>query len=134
MDIDPEPVADSSTNPLWSFGLDLVCVLVFVVVGNLMQGTPLGEYLGTAWPFVVGVVVAWMVPGTRDVPTIPWPTGVVVWAVTTAVGLGLRWASGEALSGAFPLVAAGILALLLIGWRVVPEVLERRRERQARYL
>ncbi|MFD1504500.1 DUF3054 domain-containing protein [Georgenia yuyongxinii] len=134
METDPEPVGDSSTNVLLWFALDLVCVLGFVVVGNLTHGTPLGEYLGTAWPFVVGLVVAWMAPGTRDVPTILWPTGVLVWAVTTVVGLGLRWASGDGLSGAFPLVTAAVLAVLLIGWRVVPEVLVRRRGRQARYL
>ena len=38
------------------------------------------------------------------------------------------------MSGAFPLVTAVVLAILLIGWRVVPEVVQRRRERQARYL
>ncbi|MFH5822362.1 DUF3054 domain-containing protein [Georgenia sp. AZ-5] len=134
METDPEPVADSPVNPWWWFGLDLACVLVFALVGMLMHGSALSEYFQTAWPFVVGLAVAWMAPGTRDVPLIIWPTGVIVWAVTTAVGLALRWASGDGVSGAFPLVTAIVLAVLLIGWRVVPEVVERRRARRARYL
>ncbi len=134
METDPEPVADSATNPWWWLLVDLVCVLVFTLIGMLSHGSPLSGYLGTAWPFVVGLVVAWMIPGTRDVPTILWPTGVVVWAVTAVVGLALRWATGGGVTGAFPVVTAVVLAVLLIGWRLVPEVIQRRRERRARYL
>lgn len=134
METDPEPVADGPIHPFWWLGIDLLCVLAFALVGMLTHGSPLGEYFSTAWPFVVGLAVAWMAPGTRSLPLILWPTGVVVWVTTAVIGLLLRWVTGGGVSGAFPYVTAGVLAVLLLGWRVVPLVLERRRERQARYL
>ncbi|UNX54127.1 DUF3054 domain-containing protein [Georgenia sp. TF02-10] len=134
METAPEPIPTGSVHPLRWFGIDLVCVAVFTLVGLLAHGSPLSGYLSTLWPFLVGLVVAWMAPGVRALPLIIWPSGVIVWAVTVVVGLALRWATGAGISGAFPWVAAGVLAVLLLGWRVVPEVIERRRERRARYL
>lgn len=128
MDTSPEPLDSGSIHPFWWFGIDLACVLVFSVVGLAMHGSPLGEILDTAWPFIVGLAVAWMTP-VRSLPLIIWPSGVVVWALTVAVGLSLRAVTGGGVSGAFPFVTATVLAVLLIGWRVVAEVIERRRER-----
>ncbi|WP_127130550.1 DUF3054 domain-containing protein [Georgenia sp. SYP-B2076] len=128
METDPEPIASGPIHPFWWFGIDLVCVLVFAIVGLTMHGSPLSELLDTAWPFLVGLAVAWMTP-VRSVPLILWPSGVVIWAGTVIVGLALRALTGGGVSGAFPLVTALVLAVLLIGWRVVPEVIERRRER-----
>lgn len=133
METPPEPVV-GSFHPFKWFGLDLVCVLVFALVGVLTHGTPAGDYLQVVWPFLVGLVAAWMVPAIRALPLLIWPSGVLVWAVTTVVGLGLRWATGGGMSGAFPVVTVLVLGVLLVGWRVVPEVVEKRRERRARYL
>lgn len=133
METPPEPVV-GSLHPFKWFGIDLVCVLVFALVGVLTHGSPLSDYLVVVWPFVVGLAAAWMVPAVRALPLLIWPSGVLVWAVTVVIGLGLRWVTGGGVTGAFPFVAAGVLAVLLIGWRVVPEVVERRREHRARYL
>ena len=58
----------------------------------------------------------------------------MIWLFTVIIGLALRAVSGGGISGAFPWVTLGVLGLLLVGWRVIPEVVERRRERRARYL
>ncbi|MPV37502.1 DUF3054 domain-containing protein [Georgenia subflava] len=134
MDTPPEPAVPGSRHPLKWFALDLACVLVFTVVGMLTHGTPPSGFFETVWPFVLGLGIAWALPGVRSLPLIIWPSGVLVWAVTTVVGLVLRGITGGGVSGAFPFVTAGVLALLLIGWRVVPEIKERRHEQQARYL
>ena len=134
MDTTPEPMTTGSVHPLWWFGLDVAAVALFTVIGVLSHGTPLSGYLGTLWPFLVALALAWMVPGVRSLPLLIWPSGVIVWVGTVAGGLALRWAAGGGVTGAFPWVTAGVLAVLLIGWRVVPEVVERRRERRARYL
>ncbi|MHB1064555.1 MAG: DUF3054 domain-containing protein [Georgenia sp.] len=134
METSPEQPAVGSFHPFKWFGLDLAGVLVFAFVGVLSHGSPLGDYLQVVWPFVVALAAAWMVPAVRAFPLLIWPSGVLVWAVTVAIGLGLRWVTGGGGSGAFPVVTAVVLAVLIIGWRVVPEVVERRREHRARYL
>ena len=134
METGPEQIVPGSPNPLRWFGVDLACVLVFTAIGMAMHGTPAGEFLLTTWPFVLGLAIAWALPGVRSLPLIIWPSGVLVWAVTTWLGLALRAVTGGGVSGAFPFVTAGVLALLIIGWRVIPEVKERRHEKQARDL
>lgn len=134
METEPERIVPGSLHPLKWFAIDLACVLVFTVVGMLSHGTPAGQFLQTAWPFVLGLAIGWALPGVRSLPLIIWPSGVIVWAVTTVVGLALRAITGGGVSGAFPFVTAGVLAVLIVGWRVVPEIQERRHERQARYL
>jgi hypothetical protein len=134
METGPEQIVPGSPNPLRWFGIDLVCVLAFTAVGMAMHDTPASEFLLTAWPFVLGLAIAWALPGVRSLPLIIWPSGVLVWAVTTWLGLALRGVTGGGVSGAFPFVTAGVLALLIIGWRVIPEIKERRHEKQARYL
>lgn len=113
--------------PLGWFVLDLVLVCVFALVGMASHGSPLSGFLTTVWPFAVGLVLAWSVPAVRSLPLLVWPTGVVVWVGTAAVGLVLRGISGGGVSGAFPLVTVGVLALLLVGWRAVVAVAGRAR-------
>ncbi|GAA4288906.1 DUF3054 domain-containing protein [Georgenia daeguensis] len=134
MDTAPEPIVPGATNPLKWFALDLACVVVFTIIGMAMHGSPVGEFLLTVWPFVLGLAIAWALPGVRSLPLLLWPTGVIVWAVTTVVGLALRAITGGGVSGAFPVVTAAVLAVLILGWRGVLEIKERRHERQARYL
>ncbi|MEP7763317.1 DUF3054 domain-containing protein [Sanguibacter sp. 25GB23B1] len=118
--------------PRWRTALvDAACVLVFAAVGrssHAEQTTVLG-LLTTAWPFLVGLVLAtvlagvladrWPRSGDRRDPLaiLPWAWTVPV--VTWAVAMGLRVVSGQGVSGAFPLVALGFLVLALLGWRAV---------------
>ncbi|MDD9206610.1 DUF3054 domain-containing protein [Georgenia sp. 10Sc9-8] len=107
--------------------MDLLCVVLFALVGMTMHDSPLSGFVATVWPFAVGLLLAWFVPAVRGMPLLPWPTGVLVWAGTAGVGLVLRAVTGGGVSGAFPWVAAGVLAALLLGWRLVLSLLGRRR-------
>lgn len=98
----------------FAIAADLICVLVFAVVGRSSHRgtTDLIGVASTAWPFLVGSVAArtWRNPTALR-------TGVVVWACTVVVGMGLRMASGRGFSPAFVLIASIALAVLLMGWR-----------------
>ncbi|MFC7405126.1 DUF3054 domain-containing protein [Georgenia alba] len=125
-------VPPAAGRPLRWFGVDLLAVVVFTVLGMVMHGTPAGDVIVVIWPFVVGLALAWAIPAVRAMPLLIWPTGVVVWASTTIVGLALRGLTGGGVTGAFPVITALVLAVLLIGWRALPWVQRRRHDRQAR--
>jgi peptidoglycan/LPS O-acetylase OafA/YrhL len=104
---------------LWfATAADLICVLVFAAVGRSSHREP-NDLIGvpsTAWPFLVGTMVGSLAARTWRNPTAV-RTGVVVWACTVVVGMGLRMASGRGFSPVFVLVASIALAVLLLGWR-----------------
>jgi hypothetical protein len=119
--------------PRWStLGLDIVCVLAFVAAGRSSHAeeNTLGALVGTAWPFLVGLGIGWavlaVVARRRDTGepghaawVRPVAAGVPVVVVTWAVAMVLRAVTGQGLSGAFPAVALGVLAALLVGWRCI---------------
>lgn len=101
-----------------TFAADLTAVIVFAAVGRSMHsesGDLLG-LLGTAAPFLVGLVAAWVTPVVRAHPT-GLRAGAVVLAGTVVVGLALRAGFGGGLPLVFALIALGSLAVLLLGWR-----------------
>src|SRR5699024_8914710 len=107
---------------------DVVSVFAFVVAGRGThhdQGVLIGA-LGTAWPFLAALAAGWLLARAWRRPAGLWPVGAIVWAVTVAGGLGLRGLAGGGLSGGFPYVAAGVLALLLLGWRLLARLIARR--------
>jgi hypothetical protein len=104
---------------LWfAIAADLICVLVFAAVGRSShrEANDLIGIASTAWPFLVGTMVGSVAARTWRNP-IALRTGVVVWACTVVVGMGLRMVSGRGFSPAFVLVASIALAVLLLGWR-----------------
>lgn len=109
--------------------LDVVGVLVFVLLGRGTHDPDdvVGGLLRAAWPFLAGLLLGWVAARVWRDPARLWPTGVVVWAVTTTAGLGLRALGGDGLTGAFPLVTALSLAVLLLGWRSLLALADRRR-------
>ncbi|WP_235912227.1 DUF3054 domain-containing protein [Ruania zhangjianzhongii] len=110
--------------------LDVACVLAFVIAGRRShdEANALAGIAETAWPFLAALAVGWVGMYTWREPLELWPTAVGLWMVTVAGGLGLRLLVGQGASGAFPLVAAGVLAVLLIGWRLLARAVLRRRE------
>ncbi|UFU05393.1 DUF3054 domain-containing protein [Ruania halotolerans] len=94
---------------------------MFVIAGRGTHhdsGVTIGT-LGTAWPFLVALILGWALARAWRSPVRPWPTGTVVWLVTAAGGLTLRGLTGGGLSGAFPLVTVLALGGLMVGWRAV---------------
>jgi len=133
---EPKPPVKPRPATKWivgAFALDVVLVVVFAAIGRANHGEdPIGGLLTTAWPFLVGVVVGWLVQGAWRDPLPPVRTGLGVWGATLVVGMLLRTLSGQGIAIPFVIVAAIVLFVLLVGWRALALLLVTRRRRSAR--
>jgi hypothetical protein len=115
--------------PLVAFAIDVVLVLVFVLVGRRSHGeaeTAAG-ILDTMWPFLVGLVLGWLVTlAWRRPLAILWP-GIPIWLMTVAAGMLLRVAAGQGAEASFIVVATIVLGVFLIGWRLIALPITRHR-------
>jgi len=104
--------------PAW-LSVDVISVLVFCAVGRRShdEGLSITGVAATAWPFLTGTVIGWLVSRAWQRPTAVVPTGVIVWLCTVAVGMLLRKVSSAGVAASFVLVAALVTAVLLLGWR-----------------
>jgi len=122
--------------PLVALLLDAVLVLVFAGVGRAShdESSPVVGVLATAWPFLVGTGLGWLV--VRLVRH-EWPLdvapGVTVWFATVLVGMLLRHAVGSGTAVSFVVVASVVLALFLLGWRAVGACAVRRTRASAHH-
>lgn len=115
-----------------ALALDVVLVVIFAAIG---RATHDGDVLGpagtglavTAWPFVVALLVGWLLARAWRRPTDVVRTGLPVWAVTIVLGMLLRALSGQGVAVAFVIVAMVTVALLLLGWRGVARLVARAR-------
>jgi hypothetical protein len=110
-------------------GVDVVGVLVFCAVGRRShaEGITIAGVATTAWPFLTGTVVGWLVARGWQRPTAVVPTGLVVWLCTVVIGMLLRKASSASVAGSFVVVASLVTAVLLLGWRAAVGLALRRR-------
>lgn len=99
---------------------DVVGVLVFSAIGRRShaEGLTAAGVAETAWPFLVGTAVGWLVSRGWRAPTAVVPTGLVVWVCTVAVGMLLRKATSAGVAVSFVVVASAATAIVLLGWRV----------------
>ncbi|WP_422933135.1 DUF3054 domain-containing protein [Sinomonas sp. P47F7] len=106
---------------------DVVVVLAFAGTGREFhgEGNPILGVLLTAWPFLVGLLVAWALPPVRRSPLRVWPGGVAVWLGTYVIGMILRGATGAGLAVPFLIVAASVLGVAFLGWRAVAWLIRR---------
>jgi peptidoglycan/LPS O-acetylase OafA/YrhL len=109
--------------------VDVVAVLVFCSVGRRShaEGLTIGGVATTAWPFLAGTVVGWLLSRGWRRPTAVAPTGVIVWLCTVVVGMLLRKAGSAGVAASFVVVAASVTAVLLLGWRAAIGLAQRRR-------
>lgn len=114
--------------PAW-LAVDVVGVLVFCALGRRShdEGLNVSGIAVTAWPFLTGTVVGWLLSRGWRRPTAVVPTGVIVWLSTVVVGMLLRKASSAGVAASFVVVATTVTALLLLGWRVAAGLALRRR-------
>lgn len=114
---------------LSAFAADVVCLVVFCTIGRRShaEGLTLAGIADTAWPFLSGAAVGWLLARGWRRPLALVPTGVVVWVCTIVVGMLLRKASSQGVTPSFVLVASLVTALLLLGWRVAAVLLMTRR-------
>lgn len=102
------------------FILDVVCVVIFVIVGrrNHAEPTDAAGTLRTAAPFLIALLGAWVGARAWRAPR-ELSTGVVLWVVTAGVGLGIRrFVFGDGIATPFVIVATLVLGLLLVGTRL----------------
>ncbi|OBY31184.1 DUF3054 domain-containing protein [Mycolicibacter kumamotonensis] len=113
--------------PAW-LGIDLVAVVLFCALGRRShdEGVDLGGLAATAWPFLSGTVLGWVVSRGWRRPTALVPTGLIVWISTVLVGMILRQATSAGVAWTFVVVASTVTAVLLLGWRAAVEFLARR--------
>ncbi|WP_203138113.1 DUF3054 domain-containing protein [Microbacterium sp. JZ31] len=121
-------VQPRTVHPAVAFAIDVVLVLVFLVIGRSAHGEPFFEgFLGSAWPFLVALVVGWVAILLARTPAADVLAGVIAWIGTLVVGMVLRVVSGGTAAVPFLIVATITLAVLLIGWRLILRLVRRRR-------
>lgn len=85
----------------------------------------------TLWPFLLGLVAGWLVTWAWRRPlAIIWP-GVPIWLMTVALGMLVRTANGQGVEPSFIMVAAIVLGVFLVGWRLLALPFRRRALRRA---
>lgn len=118
-----------------AFGADATIVLGFAAAGRSTHdsGGSTSATLTTAAPFLIGLLIGWAVvlltglskpttsrSLTTDISNPLSPlSGLLIWATTLIVGMGLRVLLGGTAAVPFILVAMVVLGAGLIGWRLV---------------
>jgi hypothetical protein len=112
---------------LTAFATDVVCVIVFCTIGRRShaEGLTVTGIAETAWPFLAGTAVGWLLARAWRYPAALLPTGVVVWLCTVVVGMTLRKLTSAGVAPSFIVVASLSTAVLLLGWRVGAGLLTR---------
>jgi len=119
---------------VWSAAAaDALCVLAFCAVGRRShaEGVTISGVAGTAWPFLVGAVLGWLLSRGWRRPLAVVPTGLAVWVCTIAIGMVLRKANSGSVAVTFVVVASTVTALLLLGWRGIAALVRRSSGRRA---
>jgi hypothetical protein len=104
---------------MW-LAVDLLLVGLFAVIGRLSHygSLTVGGWWTTAWPFLVGTLLAWVVLTVARRPPAAVTSGVVVWLGALVGGMVLRQVSGQGTATAFVVVATLVLGLLIVLPRV----------------
>lgn len=115
--------------------LDVLFVLIFAASGRSThdRDSPVLGVLDTAWPFLVGLAIGWILVtvfagGLRGATMfVLVPAGLIVWFTTVALGMILRAVTDQGTAASFMGVAAGFLLVTLAGWRLIAQLIARRR-------
>jgi Protein of unknown function (DUF3054) len=104
---------------LTALAADIVCVIVFCTIGRRShaEGLTVTGIAETAWPFLSGTAIGWLVSLAWRRPRALIPTGVAVWICTVVVGMLLRKATSAGVAPSFVVVASISTGVLLLGWR-----------------
>ena len=114
-----------------AFVVDALFVLVFVLIGRASHDeNPVLGALVTYWPFLVALVVGWVVARAWKAPLAVLRSGVTIWIATVVIGMVLRALSDQGVQVSFVIVTSIVLGFFLLGWRgIVALVAARRRPR-----
>ena len=111
---------------------DVALILLFVAIGRRShdEDSALLGFLTTAWPFLVGAAVGWLVVRAWRAPLRLAPAGIVIWAGAVLFGMLLRAATDQGVQLSFIIVTTVVLAAFLIGWRALALLVRRIRARR----
>lgn len=100
---------------------DALLIMLFAAIGRdaHARGDVTTGVLLTAWPFLAGAAVTWLLLRLWREPLALWPAGVAVWLGTVGVGMALRALTGQTVVLPFVIVALISLAVLLLGYRAL---------------
>lgn len=106
---------------LFSLVLDTVGIFVFCTIGRRShdEGITLLGVWQTAWPFLSGAGIGWLLSRGWSRPASVAHTGIAVWVCTVLFGMILRRLSNQGVAFSFVVVASVVTALFLLGWRVL---------------
>jgi hypothetical protein len=110
--------------------VDVLLVLVFAGLGRRTHALDATGLLVTAWPFLTGLLLGWLVWRVRRAPFAVRSPGVALWVTTVAVGMGLRLVVGEGTAPSFVLVTLAVLGVFLLGPRALVTALRANRSRR----
>lgn len=115
--------------PLAAAGADAVMILVFAAVGRdaHQRGDVVTGVMLTAWPFLAGAAMGWIIARAWRDPLSVWSAGTAVWLGSVAGGMVLRALTGQTVVLPFVIVALLSLGLLLLGYRLLLAMFRRRR-------
>lgn len=104
-----------------AFAADVLCVTVFCIIGRRShaEGLTVSGIAETAWPFLTGTALGWLLSRGWQRPTSLAPTGIVVWVCTVVIATLLRKATSQGTAVSFIVVASLTTAVLLLGWRAL---------------
>ena len=111
---------------------DFILILIFAAIGRdaHARGESVTGILATAWPFLAGAAVAWLLLRVWRRPLALWPAGVAVWLGTVAIGMALRALTGQTVVLPVVIVALLSLAVFLLGYRLIVAIVLRLRGRR----
>ncbi|MCS6711123.1 DUF3054 domain-containing protein [Brachybacterium sp. EF45031] len=100
---------------------DALAVVLFTAVGLIQHGERLTtmNLVIVAWPFLLGMLLGHLAVQAWKRPFALWPTGVFVTAITVVGGMAVRTFLGAPPQVSFVVVTSLVLALLMLGWRLV---------------
>ena len=112
-----------------AFALDAALVIVFAAIGRAShnEDLTLAGVAQTAWPFLIGLILGWLLTRAWQQPLGVRRAGLGVWAMTVIAGMLLRGVADQGVSVAFVVVASVVLLSFLVGWRVIVSLVRRRR-------
>lgn len=115
-----------------ALAFDAILVVVFAAIGrgSHARAATIAGLFETAWPFLAGLAITWVVALVWRSPLAIFRAGVPVWIGTVALGMLFRMLSGQGTALPFVIVATLTLALMLIGWRAIVAIVSKLRKRQ----